>query len=1327
MRLNPKILVFSVMFAMIVVPFSSVFLENSEGSGRFSFSDYHNGTLNLNVTYQNGTPAEGLIAEWDPENIYYSASNFINATGQVSLDIKWELLGQGDIRIRDTSYANYHIEHAAIFPDEVVYKDIVVQPYPSYDREITGTVKNRSSSLAISGVIVRVTGQDQLGNYISEQNTTGVDGGYSIMVPYNFPEEYTVHAHTAPGYITHSKDIAMKGSQMTFEVNFDLVPEFSMDGLTRIRYINTTTSQPIKEAELRMGTTPVDFSHRNLYYNKNPDTDGWFEIDSGKGESILELKTDFPEYPDTDIDVRRYLVQNGTAEDIEYDLTPPSSITYNFTVRNSTDVLTNARISWSKTIYRPDGAWYFNFYSIVCCNGSLNVNLPQNEIISVRASANDHETKYVEIDTGSATRAIDFEIILEEDDDETVTIPTGTVRIEVVDNGTDLPIKGADIYGYVRIDDGYYSQSVDANDTGVFEGEFYAGTYGEISATCAYGSGSVSDVEVVNGTNDPMEIRIERDTWEAPPTAQQYYATFKEPSGDPVPDLNVFISTYVEGSYAGFNLFTDSQGRVYFNADPGANLFFNTYVLPYHKLYNPWVFKEFGKEAPATPGDVGDVILQPRGTPDEVYGFTRDSVTGDTISGVWVTSVSYHPTESTRMMMMPPHAEGIRLFTHETGSMQNGFYRTWGMDHMILQVFRDGYYPKEEEIDLTTRAPTTKDILLDPMGDVRYWVNGTVVDKEGTGIEAYVEAYDNDHPLLMPISINTEEDGSFSMQILPGNYTFMVSNATLMTEEVVVVDQDLEGIEFVLEPQTMIFGAVTNSTGDPAPRITIILEEDQEGSWVEIDQTTTNATGFYSFMVKEGDYRLRIERTELYDPYLSEVLISDGIVHIIHNITLENRTVADVFGKILGEEGPLTEGIGNVNVSLMQGGEMVMWTLSSMTGEYLFEDVPHGIYRINADPPEELEPVADLRSGYLENLTDNFTVAGALFEFDVILNYQQYAAPSFINVTFNSPEGEDVYLDEPILIEFSQVMNPESLAEGLVITPEVGNLSFNWNDLFTLVSIDHDDFQPDTNYSVRIQATVISFEGFPMWDEFRWNFTTGNESDPWDIFTADVTMDDGKNVTINVTAPENLTIYMFLFNVNYTLLEEGPPGTYTAYIDGDDLDWETEYYYFFTGSYGGLDRAPEFSGTFVTPDEPYTPPVWSITEATLDVRDSGTWDVNVRGPEGQTIYIVIEGVGSFLLEEDAPGYYRVLIPYENFEWESEYDYHFSDTDGGEDMATGFSGTATMPLEPSSGSGGDDDPPFILCCVGIIAVLVIILVVVLILVFRKRGGAEDFEE
>jgi hypothetical protein len=104
---------------------------------------------------------------------------------------------------------------------------------------------------------------------------------------------------------------------------------------------------------------------------------------------------------------------------------------------------------------------------------------------------------------------------------------------------------------------------------------------------------------------------------------------------------------------------------------------------------------------------------------------------------------------------------------------------------------------------------------------------------------------------------------------------------------------------------------------------------------------------------------------------------------------------------------------------------------------------------------------------------------------------------------------------------------------------------------------------------------------------------------------------------------------------------------------------------------------------------------------------------------------VIEGVGSFKLQEEAPGDYAINVPYTEFEKGESYNYHFSDTEDGPDMAQDWGGTGID--QRSDTTKGTDTPWAIIIFLLIIIVLLIvgIIVVALVLANRKKEEEEDW--
>jgi len=139
-----------------------------------------------------------------------------------------------------------------------------------------------------------------------------------------------------------------------------------------------------------------------------------------------------------------------------------------------------------------------------------------------------------------------------------------------------------------------------------------------------------------------------------------------------------------------------------------------------------------------------------------------------------------------------------------------------------------------------------------------------------------------------------------------------------------------------------------------------------------------------------------------------------------------------------------------------------------------------------------------------------------------------------------------------------------------------------------------------------------------------------------------------------------------------------------------------------------------------------------IEEVRIEVdEEKGDWKVTVKGGEGQDIWIVIDGVGSFKLVETSPGNYEVTIPGENFNAGETYSYHFSDTEGGGDKTGGqHSGSMTQPdLTPDDDDDDEESPGSILWIILIILIILLLLVIIAALIMISRRGStyEDLEE
>lgn len=1336
MRVLERASIVVIVLLLGITPVISFMIGDSEGTERIIGPPaYHNGFFRVNVTEHDGSIAEGYRVSYRHTSTYSTVSDYTDFQGVAYLEVHFSYLGPGYLKIMDIAGKYRHEEEVLIYPDEVIVKNITLTPPPGNDMTISGTVISEETENPVPGIDVIITGQDRYGNQFMNISTTAADGTYSMKFPFS-PERFLqLTIGSTSEYRGYNSWMYTVEGKTAYEYDMELSSNYEKDVSSRMRFINSTSGDPITKGSSYFTYHPAENHHFSVNEPLTPDSQGWYDIDGAKGETSVNFYPDQSDFHGISITLNNYFIFNGTSMDIEVPVVFPDFVTYNISVRNSTDPIPSARITYEGRSTDQYGSWFFYLSRQVDSGGYVDIMVPAGSSISLSATATSHYSQNIEF-TSAPGVDDELDIILEEAVyDPVPTPPEGDVVFNVFDEESGIGIQNAQISGSTYYQGRYLYESVTANETGVYEGKMLSGHYETLWFRCSFADKVLEDVTISQGSNDPITVYLERKVHMEKSVPNDYYITLKDTSGSVLPSQSVRLNINYGSSGVSATFSSDSSGKVHFHANPGSEIRISTDITTGIEFYNPYAVFDTTIIAAQTGGDLGDLMMFQRGLPDEILGFVKDADTGEKLNGARINMVSYRPVEDSRFIMGPSHPEGATLFEYMTGSQRNGLYRSWGMDHVQISCFREGYYPLKEIVDLNTRALKDHDILMEPLSQEKYYVNGTVVDQDGSPVTANLYIDDIDHPLLDIDPAMTDGSGFFSLQLMPGNYSITVYNNTITSTHEVEVTGDIEGLELELYPVTYFMGVVKDPLGEPVGGIRVELHDHAPlrstrlSGWSSIN-TTTNATGFFIFEgVRRGTYNIRVPDTPIYDRYTSEPYYTEGWSPVIVEIELENRTVADLSGIVTGTGGVFMEGIPDVTVELLKNNISFRNTMTDADGKYMFEDVPFGDYTIEAVPPGSLVPVEGIRPGYLPNLTGEFVIDSHPHVMDLVLTYVEYMPETYVNITYYAPTGEDVFIDSNILISFSEVMNKTSVISALTIFPLPVNMTMEWDNTSSILTISHDGFFEDTLYTVTVSHLATSFEGNPTWfEEFSWNFTTGNTTDPWDILSAEVDVDDAMNVTFTVTAPVNLSIYVFVINVGEFLLEEVENGTYTAFLNGTLFQWETTYSYYFTDSLTGYERIPEFSGTFTTPEAPYVEPLWQIFSASVTTKESGTWVVEVTATENIDVWIVIDGVGSFELLPNGPGEYKVLIPYENFEYDTEYSYHFSDTEDGQDMAGSFSGTLRTPKEDSRSSSPDEEIGFGgFCCIAFILLLVLIIIVVVVVLVRKKSDVSAFEE
>ena len=123
-----------------------------------------------------------------------------------------------------------------------------------------------------------------------------------------------------------------------------------------------------------------------------------------------------------------------------------------------------------------------------------------------------------------------------------------------------------------------------------------------------------------------------------------------------------------------------------------------------------------------------------------------------------------------------------------------------------------------------------------------------------------------------------------------------------------------------------------------------------------------------------------------------------------------------------------------------------------------------------------------------------------------------------------------------------------------------------------------------------------------------------------------------------------------------------------------------------------------------------------------------------------TVFIVVEGLGSYPMAETyMMGRYSVRIPITDMEYNTTYNYHFSDSDGGQDRSPELVGEFTTPTSPISVDDDQDDTgdegeesegiPIgsIIGMIIISILLVLVIVILLICALRMKGGNGEIDQ
>ncbi|QSW84759.1 carboxypeptidase regulatory-like domain-containing protein [Natrinema longum] len=263
----------------------------------------------------------------------------------------------------------------------------------------------------------------------------------------------------------------------------------------------------------------------------------------------------------------------------------------------------------------------------------------------------------------------------------------------------------------------------------------------------------------------------------------------------------------------------------------------------------------------------------------------------------------------------------ITVGDKQTTSADDGSYvLEQGLDEYTLEVSSEGYGDTSETVTVVSGETTILDITVDEE-DVEPSV-GTVA---GTITDAAGEPIVNATVTAEGLETTTADDGSYELELEPGNHTVTISAegyqnvsevVTVEADETNTVDVTLEKLEPTVGT---LAGTVTDADGEAIANATVTVGD---------EQTTTADDGSYALELEEGDYTLEITADGYENATANVTVEADSTVTV--DISLEDDSdegsgsVAEVVESVNNNEiAAANDAIGSFNDQLQQKAGLV--------------------------------------------------------------------------------------------------------------------------------------------------------------------------------------------------------------------------------------------------------------------------------------------------------------------------------------------------------------------------------------------------------------------
>ncbi len=1139
----------------------------------------------VNVTNANGSPAQNVDVYLHFYTYYYTSSvkGKTDTAGKVFLKATPYQIGPCYVTVANLDKSYFVRERLYVEPGRANYKDIVLRPGLPYSYVITGLVINKSSGEPVQKTNVWLDGYDERGREVCLINETAKDGSYLFRVPYSDTPYNVITYFPLKNGMAFSFNVYLNRTIFTYVENIYVRPNPQFRQLS-LRFINRTTGEPLAGSSVYASGRATYDDHKSApFLGSNPtDKNGWINFTSGLGWGEYQVYLQASEYANS---IERMffaqfgLVMNDTDTEVTTYIPIPSkyrNVTFNVTDGETGEPIPDATLSAQTSIKNKPGCdilMVTKSWTNDSGEGTINILPDSDQLVSV--SFRDRQPIYIELPGGPVDDNPFYRVsqVLYPE----YEYPTGNVSVLVVDERTGLRIPYALVYLSSDDPNSWFYDNMQCDEKGYANMTLPVGNF-TIMVDSYLGSGSM-EVRIVKDQLTAVTLYLtERRSY---PEVQKYEYVLRlvDDLGNVIPDISLRLNSE-GGSY---EVNADHQGTVRVTALPGIYRVTVPGISSKTKTRPHFAIPTAGSvELPISGGATQAIVLYPTDPLYEITGYVKDLISGAPMQNVQVEAYSYRTLGQGGTNDNPfLTTHEVDLYSQTSFSTTAGYYRNWGRDTVDLRVRSNGYFPEYARIDLSSRS-LVQDFYLEPLLPYTTFVNGTLVDHLDNSVAGALYLYDMDRDGYQAMSTNIENDGNFSIPIYPGRFRVVYFNASIREEiELQVPQGGVHNLHLVLTPESTIKGTVTDRTGARLSGINITL---MSGDVLK-DFDLTNETGHFEFEAAPGDYRLIIGRTDLYDAFDSGTIHASGFNEIISDITLEYRSHGDitgvVSGNLPGKEGPVSGAMVELKD---EGNATIAETTTLSDGSYSFVEVEYGrqLY-LYVDPPENLTlDRPTYRSGYAPLLFGPFNISSPSNSIDLTLPIAEIVPLGYYNITSYSPTRTEVFLNEPIEITFSASMDISHIQRLLSITPKVRGLEYLWSDGNRTLTVEHNDFDANTPYTVIISKDLLSKEGFRCFSgkDLEWNFTTGSSTIPWGLDEASVIVDDDRTVNVQAKGSRDVKVFIVIASVGSFELGEGPAGTYKATIRGTLFNWSMTYYYHFSDMRNGTDFAPALSGNF---------------------------------------------------------------------------------------------------------------------------------------------------